>query len=100
MFREYLNLPRNAVESYRADRWFRTGDVAELTESGRYRILGRMSIDIIKSKGFKLSALENKKKNVFRTSLDSRSVCCCCSGQDVWGNCCGWPLLPYETTRH
>ena len=39
------------------DGWFRTGDVAVL-ERGAYRILGRTSVDIIKSGGYKLSALE------------------------------------------
>ena len=40
-----------------SDGWFLTGDIAVL-EDGAYRILGRASIDIIKSGGYKLSALE------------------------------------------
>jgi malonyl-CoA/methylmalonyl-CoA synthetase len=56
VFREYWNRPEATAESF--DRgWFRTGDVA-LVENGYYRILGRKSIDIIKSGGHKLSALE------------------------------------------
>ena len=39
------------------DGWFRTGDMA-VRQSGYYRILGRLSVDIIKSGGHKLSALE------------------------------------------
>ena len=39
------------------DGWFRTGDMAVL-ERGYYRIMGRLSVDIIKSGGYKLSALE------------------------------------------
>ena len=39
------------------DGWFRTGDIA-LIERESYRILGRRSVDIIKSGGFKVSALE------------------------------------------
>ncbi|MBI4264693.1 MAG: AMP-binding protein [Acidobacteria bacterium] len=39
------------------DGWFRTGDVAVI-ERGAYRLLGRTSVDIIKSGGFKVSALE------------------------------------------
>ncbi|MGH7471047.1 MAG: AMP-binding enzyme, partial [Longimicrobiales bacterium] len=39
------------------DDWFRTGDVA-VVEDAYYRILGRTSIDIIKTGGFKVSALE------------------------------------------
>jgi malonyl-CoA/methylmalonyl-CoA synthetase len=37
--------------------WFRTGDVAVL-ERGAYRLLGRTSVDIIKTGGYKVSALE------------------------------------------
>ena len=37
--------------------WFRTGDVA-VVENGYYRLLGRTSVDIIKTGGFKVSALE------------------------------------------
>lgn len=39
------------------DGWFKTGDTAEYSE-GTIKILGRTSVDIIKSGGFKLSALE------------------------------------------
>jgi malonyl-CoA/methylmalonyl-CoA synthetase len=39
------------------DGWFRTGDIA-FCENGYYRIMGRQSVDIIKSGGYKLSALE------------------------------------------
>ena len=39
------------------DGWFRTGDVA-VVEDGSYRLLGRTSVDIIKTGGFKVSALE------------------------------------------
>lgn len=37
--------------------WFRTGDVA-VREEGVYRLLGRQSVDILKSGGEKVSALE------------------------------------------
>jgi len=56
VFREYWNLPQITAESFE-DGWFRTGDMA-LLEDGYYRILGRLSVDIIKSGGYKLSALE------------------------------------------
>ncbi len=39
------------------DGWFRTGDIATV-ENGTYRILGRKSVDIIKTGGYKVSALE------------------------------------------
>ncbi|MGA0806548.1 MAG: acyl-CoA synthetase, partial [Pseudohongiellaceae bacterium] len=56
VFSEYWSNSTATRESFR-DGWFCTGDVAVL-ENGYYRILGRSSIDIIKSGGYKLSALE------------------------------------------
>jgi len=56
VFLEYWNNPQATAESF-ADGWFRTGDVA-VREKGYYRIMGRQSVDIIKSGGYKLSALE------------------------------------------
>jgi malonyl-CoA/methylmalonyl-CoA synthetase len=56
VFREYWNLPEVTRDAF-VEGWFRTGDVA-VVEDGYYRILGRLSVDIIKSGGHKLSALE------------------------------------------
>ena len=56
VFLEYWDNEKATVESFR-DGWFCTGDVA-VVENGYYRIMGRSSIDIIKSGGYKLSALE------------------------------------------
>ncbi|WP_333606153.1 acyl-CoA synthetase [Novosphingobium sp.] len=56
VFLEYWDNERSTRESFR-DGWFCTGDMAVI-EQGYYRIMGRTSIDIIKSGGYKLSALE------------------------------------------
>lgn len=56
VFRWYLGRPAATAEVFR-EGWFRTGDIA-VVEAGSYRILGRKSVDIIKSGGHKLSALE------------------------------------------
>ncbi len=56
VFTEYWNLPEVTAASFR-DGWFLTGDLAVM-EKSYYRILGRLSVDIIKSGGYKLSALE------------------------------------------
>ncbi len=56
VFRAYWNRPEASAESF-DDGWFRTGDMAVI-ERGYYRIMGRLSVDIIKSGGYKLSALE------------------------------------------
>jgi malonyl-CoA/methylmalonyl-CoA synthetase len=39
-------------------RWFKTGDTVAQGDDGYVRILGRTSVDILKSGGYKLSALE------------------------------------------
>jgi len=63
VFNRYLNRPEATAESF-VDGWFRTGDVAQQTPDG-YRLLGRASVDIIKSGGEKVSALDIEE--VFRT---------------------------------
>jgi malonyl-CoA/methylmalonyl-CoA synthetase len=56
VFLEYWQRPFETQQAFR-DGWFRTGDMA-VVEDGSYRILGRTSVDIIKTGGFKVSALE------------------------------------------
>lgn len=56
VFSEYWNRKQATDESFQ-EGWFRTGDIA-IVENGYFRILGRSSVDIIKSGGYKLSALE------------------------------------------
>ncbi len=57
VFKEYWGKPEATAKSFTPDGWFKTGDIA-VVEDGYYRILGRDSIDIIKSGGYKISALE------------------------------------------
>ncbi len=56
VFTEYWGNPDATRNAFR-DGWFRTGDTA-VVENGVYRILGRTSIDILKTGGHKVSALE------------------------------------------
>jgi len=56
VFLEYWRQPEATAAAFR-DGWFRTGDVAVI-EDGAYRMLGRLSVDIIKTGGYKVSALE------------------------------------------
>jgi malonyl-CoA/methylmalonyl-CoA synthetase len=56
VFLEYWRRPDATRDTFR-NGWFRTGDLGRL-EDGSYRILGRASVDIIKTGGFKVSALE------------------------------------------
>ena len=58
VFLEYWRRPEITKESF-LDGWFKSGDVAVQDKvDGYYRILGRRSIDIIKTGGYKVSALE------------------------------------------
>jgi malonyl-CoA/methylmalonyl-CoA synthetase len=56
VFLEYWRDPEATSAAF-VDGWFRTGDVALIDDDG-YRILGRNSMDIIRTGGFKVSALE------------------------------------------
>ncbi len=57
MFNEYLNRPDATSASFDGD-WFKTGDAAVIDQVGFHRIVGRQSIDIIKTGGFKVGAGE------------------------------------------
>lgn len=81
VFLEYWDRPEATAESF-DEGWFRTGDVAVL-ETGYYRIMGRQSVDIIKSGGYKLSALE-----IESTLLDHPAIADCAVvgvQDDTWG---------------
>ena len=56
VFHEYWQRPDETKAAFR-NGWFRTGDMAVL-DDGSYRLLGRTSVDIIKTGGYKVSALE------------------------------------------
>lgn len=58
LFDGYLHLPEKTAETFTADGWFRTGDVATVSAAGEFRIVGRASADIIKSGGYRIGAGE------------------------------------------
>lgn len=92
VFSEYWRRPEATAESF-VDGWFRTGDLAVI-EDGTYRLLGRSSVDIIKSGGDKISALEIE--DVLRAHPAIRE--CAVVGIDdlEWGQrvCCAVELAP------
>ncbi|KAK6618703.1 hypothetical protein RUM43_013094 [Polyplax serrata] len=61
VFRTYWNKPNATAKEFTSDEWFKTGDTAEYVD-GSYKILGRTNVDIIKTGGFKVSALEVESK--------------------------------------
>jgi len=81
VFHDYWRRPEVTRESF-VDGWFKTGDVAVL-EDGYYRILGRLSVDIIKSGGYKLSALEIE--DVLRQHPAVRECAVVGVADDTWG---------------
>lgn len=56
VFRQYLGRPEETARAF-ANNWFATGDEAKY-ENGVFSILGRKSVDIIKTGGHKVSALD------------------------------------------
>ncbi|MFI0407075.1 acyl-CoA synthetase [Actinomadura sp. 3N508] len=58
LFKGYLNRPGATAESFTADGWFRTGDIATIGPDGWHRIVGRASTDLIKSGGYRIGAGE------------------------------------------
>lgn len=76
MFDRYINKPEETKKSFTADGWFKTGDCAivlpinnERKNKGMFKHLGRLSQDIIKKGGYKLSALEIESMILEHTSV-------------------------------
>ncbi|GAB9476534.1 hypothetical protein Gpo141_00013598 [Globisporangium polare] len=59
VFKEYWKKPEATAKEFDEDGWFKTGDIAQFSnERQSFRIRGRTSADIIKSAGYKISALD------------------------------------------
>jgi malonyl-CoA/methylmalonyl-CoA synthetase len=90
VFLEYWNKPEATLKSFTEDGWFKTGDIA-IVENDYYKILGRDSIDIIKSGGYKISALEIEETLREHTSIQDCSVVGIAN--EEWGEIVGAVLL-------
>ena len=82
VFLEYWQKPEATRETFTSDGWFKTGDIA-IVENGYYRIMGRNSVDIIKSGGYKISALEIEEVLRLYDSIDDCAVVGI--NDDEWG---------------
>ena len=82
VFKEYWQRPEATQASFTNDGWFKTGDIAVI-ENGYYRIMGRQSVDIIKSGGYKISALEIEE--VLRTNEMILDCAVVGIDDDEWG---------------
>lgn len=65
VFKCYHNRPEATKKEFTKDKWFKTGDTAEFVPSdgsdgydGAYKILGRSNVDVIKTGGYKVGALD------------------------------------------
>ncbi|MEV6767146.1 acyl-CoA synthetase [Nocardia sp. NPDC051030] len=58
LFDGYLGRPETTAENFTEDGWFKTGDVAVIDAAGFHRIVGRESVDLIKSGGYRIGAGE------------------------------------------
>ena len=84
IFREYWGRPEATAAAFTEGGWFRTGDVAA-REDGAFRILGRLSVDIIKTGGEKVSALEVEA--VLRDHPDIADCAIVGLPDQEWGEC-------------
>lgn len=58
IFDGYLNRPDATAAAFTPDGWYRTGDAAVIDPDGMHRIVGRESVDMIKSGGYRIGAGE------------------------------------------
>ena len=89
IFKEYWQKPEATTSSF-VGGWFKTGDIAVL-DDGYYRILGRNSVDIIKSGGYKISALEIEE--VIRKHPDVKDCGVVGIPDPEWGEIIGASLI-------
>ena len=82
VFHEYWQRVEATQNAFTSDGWFKTGDIA-VYEQGSYRILGRNSVDIIKSGGYKISALEIEE--VLRTHNNIQDCAVVGLPDEEWG---------------
>jgi malonyl-CoA/methylmalonyl-CoA synthetase len=86
VFASYHGKPEATREAFVVEgetRWFRTGDTVACDAAGYFRILGRTSVDILKSGGYKLSALEIEE--VLRDHPAVAEVAVVGVPDDTWG---------------
>jgi malonyl-CoA/methylmalonyl-CoA synthetase len=81
VFLEYWRRPEDTKKAFR-NGWFLTGDIA-VEDNGVFRIIGRSSVDIIKTGGFKVSALEIEE--TLRTHPEIKECAVVGVTDPVWG---------------
>ena len=90
VFSEYWRRPEETAAAF-VDGWFLTGDEAVL-EDGYYRLLGRRSVDILKSGGYKISAVEIEE--LLRTHPAVRDCAVVGIPDEDWGERIAAAIVP------
>lgn len=91
VFAGYFERPE-ANDGAFVDGWFKTGDVGRFEDGGYLKLLGRNSVDIIKSGGYKLSALEIEE--VFRNHPAIDQVAVVGIPAEAWGEAAVAAIVP------
>jgi malonyl-CoA/methylmalonyl-CoA synthetase len=84
MFSGYHGDPEATARSFDAEGRFRTGDTGVRDEAGVVKLLGRTSTDVLKSGGYKLSALEIE--DALRPHPAIAEIAVIGLPDDVWGD--------------
>ncbi|KAK7115405.1 hypothetical protein V1264_001276 [Littorina saxatilis] len=74
VFQEYWNRPKATEEAFTPDGWFKTGDTVTVNSDGFYKIIGRTSVDVIKSGGYKISALDIERHLLTHPAISDCAV--------------------------
>ena len=94
LMREYWNAPEKTEAAFRQG-WFLTGDAARYDEDGYIVHVGRRSVDILKSGGYKISAREIEE--VIARHPDILEVAVVGIPDDEWGQRIGAALVVNAT---
>ncbi|MDT5337886.1 MAG: fatty acid CoA ligase FadD36 [Mycobacterium sp.] len=74
LFDGYLDRPDATAEALGSDGWYRTGDIAVIGDDGMHRIVGRESVDLIKSGGYRIGAGEIETALLGHAGVDEVAV--------------------------
>ena len=74
LFDGYLNREAATAEVLGDDGWYRTGDVAVIDDGGMHRIVGRESVDLIKTGGYRVGAGEIETALLGHPGVDEVAV--------------------------
>ena len=84
VFVEYLGRPEKTADAFDEEGYFKTGDVVEITREydvpsdvvySAYKVLGRKGLDVIKTGGYKVSALEVESILLTHDEIVECAVC-------------------------